>query len=81
MRRMLCAASLLISGIGSAPVADAEPGADPCAGSGIIFCRFLPIAPELEGDIDLTKQAPPVPPDAPPPDAAPPADFCANGCA
>jgi hypothetical protein len=38
------------------------------------------MAPELDGDIDLTTQLPPVEYSAIPPESLPPADFCATGC-
>ena len=40
------------------PIATAEPAPDPCAQSGFLLCRMLPIYPDLEEDIDLTKPAP-----------------------
>jgi hypothetical protein len=43
------------------PVATADPDDDPCGLAVNLFCRFLPIAPELDGDVDLTKQVPPAP--------------------
>jgi hypothetical protein len=45
-----------------------------------LFCRFVPIAPALDGDVDLTKQVPPADPAAPAPDSLPPVDICASGC-
>jgi hypothetical protein len=43
-------------------VATADPDDDPCGLAVNLFCRFLPMAPELDGDVDLTKQLPPAPP-------------------
>lgn len=43
--------------LGMAP-ANAEPANDPCANSGVFFCRLLPIMPELEHDIDMSTSAP-----------------------
>ena len=40
------------------------------------MCNVLPIAPQLDHDIDLTKDQPPMLN----PDSAPPADPCAAGC-
>ncbi len=45
------------------------------------LCRYVPMAPDLEGDIDLTKQQPADDPKAPAPDTRPPVDPCINGCA
>ena len=59
--------------------ANAEPGENPCEFAISYFCKFLPMAPELEGDIDLTQQQP-VDPNAPPPESLPVADPCAGGC-
>src|SRR5262249_5198354 len=77
------AASIGVVGVGMflAVPASADSGNDPCGLAVSFFCRFVPIAPELDGDVDLTKQLPPVDPAAPPPDSRPPADICANGCA
>ena len=59
----------------------ADPSEHPCQLAVTFLCRFVPIAPELDGDIDLTKQQPPADPAAPAPDTLPPVDVCANGCA
>lgn len=47
--------------LGSA-VAQAAPDFDPCANSGVFFCRMLPIMPELDEDVDLSTPAPPASP-------------------
>ncbi|MUL46323.1 fibronectin-binding protein [Mycobacterium sp. CBMA293] len=57
-----------------------QPG-QPCTGLGIVLCHFLPIAPDMDSDIDLTKQLNPSEAVLPPPDPAPRADMCATGCA
>jgi hypothetical protein len=60
------------------PAASADQEDDPCPLSLALLCRMLPIAPELDGDVDLTK--PTVPPDPgaasqePPAPAAPAAE-------
>jgi hypothetical protein len=61
--------------------AHAAPADNPCPLAVSMVCRFVPIAPDLDGDIDLTTQVPPADPAAPAPDSAPPADVCARGCA
>jgi hypothetical protein len=60
--------------------ASAEPGDNPCELAVTFLCKFVPIAPHLEGDIDLTQQQPPIDPNAPLPESLPPADICAAGC-
>jgi hypothetical protein len=59
-------------------------GADPsdlsCPLAMFFICKMVPVAPDLDGDVDLTKQQPPVDPAAPAPDSLPPADICARGC-
>jgi hypothetical protein len=58
----------------------AAPADDPCPLAAALLCRFVPIVPELDGDVDLTKQMPPDDPAAPAPDSLPPVDICASGC-
>lgn len=74
----------VVSAIGAAVFlavpASAEPGDNPCELAVTFLCKFVPIAPNLEGDVDLTQQLPPVDPNAPPPESLPPADPCAAGC-
>ena len=72
--------SALAAGVLLAAPASAEPGDNPCDLAVNFFCRFVPIAPHLEGDVDLTQQQPPADPAAPPPESLPPADICASGC-
>jgi hypothetical protein len=70
----------LAAGLLFAGPAAAEPGDNPCDLAISYFCKFVPIAPELEGDVDLTQQLPPADPNAPLPESLPPADPCAAGC-
>jgi hypothetical protein len=58
----------------------ADPSDDPCPLAVPFLCRVLPIAPELDGDVDLTKQVPLTGPAAPAPDSLPSAEICASGC-
>lgn len=76
------AASLVVTGLSTclAAPASAAPADDPCQLATMFFCRLLPIAPDLDGDVDLTKQMPATDPAAPPPDSLPPSDICASGC-
>jgi hypothetical protein len=80
-------AAMVIASIGIAvagwmvpATAMADPSDDPCPLAAALLCRFVPIAPELDGDVDLTKQMPPDGPAAPAPDSLPPVDICASGC-
>lgn len=59
--------------------AAADPVENPCELTANFFCRFVPIAPHLDGNVDLTRQQPPADPNAPPPPWQPP-DLCAMGC-
>jgi hypothetical protein len=52
---------VVVAGSLMPPVATADPDDDPSGLAVNLFCRFLPIAPELDGDVDLTKQPPPAP--------------------
>jgi len=60
--------------------ASADPANDPCQLAVSFFCRFVPMAPELDGDVDLTKQLPPADTSAVPAESLPPVDICARGC-
>ena len=60
-------------------VAHADPGDPPCEGIVGLLCKVVPMAPSLEGDIDLTVDQP-VDPAVLPPEERRPADICARGC-
>lgn len=75
----ITALSVLGAAVFLAVPASAEPGGNPCEVAINYFCKFLPIAPDLEGDVDLTQQQP-VDPNAPPPESLPVVDPCAAGC-
>jgi hypothetical protein len=75
----IAAAAALTAGVLLAAPATADPGGNPCELAVIFLCKFVPIAPDLDGDVDLTKQQP-VDPNAPPPESLPVADPCAAGC-
>ena len=53
----------------------ADPGEPSCPLSMILMCRLLPVAPDLDDDIDLTQPSPPssveVTPPLPPPAGVP----------
>ena len=84
MRRMAAAlsiASVVLVLVAWPAVATADPSDDPCPLAMAFVYRFVPIAPNLEGDIDLTQQHPPTDPNTPMPDLPPQTDIiCANGC-
>ena len=48
------AAAALAALVGACP-AGADPGTDPCELAVTFLCRFMPIAPTLDHDIDLTQ--------------------------
>jgi hypothetical protein len=58
----------------------ADPAGDPCGLAVSFLCRFMPMAPTLDGDVDLTKQQPSADPADPQTTAPPLADICTNGC-
>lgn len=60
--------------------AAAEPVTDPCSLSVTLLCHFVPMAPDWEGDIDLTQNQPPADPAVPEPESREPSDYCFNGC-
>jgi hypothetical protein len=78
-RTAIATAAVLTAGLLLAAPATADPGDNPCELAINFVCRFVPIAPDLDTDIDLTQQRP-VDPNAPPPESLPVADPCAAGC-
>jgi hypothetical protein len=78
-RVVIVIAGVLLTQTIMAVPSEADPSDDPCPLEMSFLCRFLPIAPELDGDVDLTKQLPSVDPAAPPQDS-PPQGLCAAGC-
>ena len=78
-RAVIAAAATLATGTLLAVPANADPGDNPCELAINFLCRFVPVAPDLDHDIDLTQQ-PPGDPNAPPPDSLPAADPCVAGC-
>jgi len=72
--------SALAAAVFLAVPASAQPGDNPCDLAINFFCRFVPIAPDLEDDVDFTQQQPPADPNAPLPESLPPLDPCAAGC-
>ena len=79
-RTVIAATAALTAGVLLAAPATAEPGDNPCELAVSFLCQFVPLAPGLDHDVDLTQQQPPADPNAPPPDSLPPVDPCASGC-
>ena len=77
--RTFIAAVLLAAGTFLAAPAHADPGDNPCELAINFLCQFVPVAPDLDHDIDLTQQQP-VDPNAPPPESLPVVNPCAAGC-
>jgi hypothetical protein len=69
----------VVGGVLAAP-AMADPATDPCGLAVTFICRLIPMAPELDGDVDLTQQLPPADAATVPAESLPPADICGNGC-
>jgi hypothetical protein len=78
-RTVIAAMAALAAGVLLGIPASAEPGDNPCEPAVNFLCRFVPIAPDLDHDIDLSPQQP-VDPNAPPPESLPVVDPCAAGC-
>jgi hypothetical protein len=80
MQATLVALGVLGAQTALAVPSGADPSDDSCPLAMFFICKMVPVAPDLEGDVDLTKQQPPADPAAPPPNSPPPADICARGC-
>ncbi|MGU3652782.1 fibronectin-binding protein [Mycolicibacterium sp. A43C] len=70
-------AASIASVVMASPV-HAEPVDEPCALAVSLLCRFVPIAPSLDGDVDYTQQQPGAGILAP--ESAQPVDPCISGC-
>lgn len=53
--RFVVAAGLIGAALGVAAPAGADPADDPCQLAVTFLCRFLPIAPDLDHDVDLSQ--------------------------
>ena len=78
-KALIAAATAVTAGLLLAAPANADPGDNPCEFAISYFCKFVPIAPDLYHDIDVT-QGQQVDPTAPPPESRPVFDPCAAGC-
>jgi hypothetical protein len=77
-RTVIATAAALAAVTLLASPASADSGDNPCEFAISYFCKFIPIAPDLDHDVDLTQR--PVDPNAPPPESLPVVDPCAAGC-
>jgi hypothetical protein len=87
MRRVKKALRVMVVALGvfGAQTAHAIPAAaDPsdfsCPLKLFFVCRMVPVAPDLDHDIDLTKEPPPWASAVPPADSTPAGDVCVDGC-
>jgi hypothetical protein len=80
VKALVIAIGVVGAQLATANPAAADPTDDPCSLALSFICRLVPVAPNLEGDVDLTKQQPPVDPADPAPDSLPPAEVCSRGC-
>ena len=78
-RTLVAGATVVTAGLLLASPANADPDDSPCELAISYFCRFVPVAPDLDRDLDLTQEQQ-VDPNAPPPDTLPVIDPCAAGC-
>lgn len=80
LARGLLAAVVAVVAWQTVPPAGSSHAEDPCALAVSLLCRFMPIAPDLEGDVDYTQQLPAGADAVLAPESAVPADPCASGC-
>jgi len=79
-RMMLAGVFAVAAGTAAAAPAAAEPGENPCELALSFVCHFVPIAPDLDRDVDLTQQLSPDGPAIAPSDPLPPTNPCSAGC-
>lgn len=63
-----------------APMVAADPAMPSCPLAVKLLCSVLPVAPDLDGDVDYTQHGPDVDGGDLAPEAGPPTDPCASGC-
>jgi hypothetical protein len=80
MRAMIAAVAACGAATLLAAPAGAQPGDNPCELAVTFLCQFVPMAPDLDHDVDLTQQLPPAEENAPLPETLPVLDPCAAGC-
>lgn len=81
------AVGVVVSALGVAAPAAADPVDDPCQLAVTFLCRFMPMAPALDRDIDLTQNSGTLNgrnldqiPAGQVPEDGPPSPICVNGC-
>jgi hypothetical protein len=79
-RAIIAAAATCAASVALAVPAPAQQGPPQCDLALSFICNMIPMAPELDHDVDLTQQLPPVDPNAPLPETLPPLDPCSAGC-
>lgn len=79
-KALITAAAMATTAVLSAVPASAQPGPPPCEFALSFICNVIPMAPDLDHNVDLTEQLPPADPNAPLPESLPVADPCAAGC-
>ena len=75
---LLC--GLAAGGTSLAPAVRADPAMPSCPLAVRLLCSVLPVAPDLDGDVDYTQHGPDVDGGNLAPEAGPPTDPCASGC-
>jgi hypothetical protein len=80
IRAILVAAAACGAAVSLAVPAAAQQDRPSCDLALTFICNIIPMAPELDHDVDLTDQQPPADPNAPNPETLPPLDPCSAGC-
>jgi hypothetical protein len=55
MRAVIVAVGVLVAAFGMAAPAGADPGDDPCQLAVSFLCKFVPMAPDLDHNVDLSQ--------------------------
>jgi hypothetical protein len=79
LQAIVVALGIICAQTAQAVPAAADSSDDPCPLALLFICRMVPIAPDLDHDVDLTKQISPSDPAAPPADSAPVGDVSVDG--
>ncbi|MDT5100899.1 MAG: hypothetical protein QOC76_4636 [Mycobacterium sp.] len=88
MRAAIVVTGMIAAAFGATAPAGADPTDDPCQLAVTFLCRFVPMAPDLDHNVDLTKEPaivdgqplPEIPAGTQSQDTSP-ADICVDGCA
>ncbi len=79
-KAIIAAVAMCGAAVALAAPAGAQPGRPPCDLALSFICNIIPMAPDLDQDVDLTQQFPAADPNAPLPETLPPLDPCSAGC-